>query len=95
MNSSPADLKEMFRTIWTLVEQDNFEAVNKMFRDNQPTSQTPLEMIALLRYAYAVRHNLPEYHIYLDAVAQELRLRGLDVERMLTGLPYYSIDRYP
>jgi hypothetical protein len=46
-------------------------------------------------YAYAVRHNLPEYHIYLDAVALELRLRGLDVERMLTGLPYYSIDRYP
>ncbi len=85
----------MFKTIWTLVDEDNFEAVNNMFRDNQPASQTPLEMIALLRYAYAFRHNLSEYPIYLDADAQELRSRGLDVERMLAGLPIYSIDRYP
>lgn len=95
MNSSDAALKELFKTIWTLVDEDNFTAINKMFQDNQPAKQTPLEMIALLRYAYSIRHNLPEYHIYLDAVALELRLRGLDVERMLAGLPIYSIDRYP
>lgn len=95
MNGSHVALKELFNTIWALADQENFAAINKMFQDKRPAEQTPWEMIALLRYSYSIRHHISEYYIYLDSVAQELRLRGLDVERMLSGLPVYSIDRYP
>lgn len=88
-------LKILFREIWQLAEQQSYSEIDKLFDKTPVSKQTVLEMVSLLRYTYAVRHNLKNYHIYLDEVAQELLARGLDVERILQGLPFYSIDRYP
>lgn len=89
------NLKNLFKQIWQLVEQQSYSEIDKLFDKTPVGEQAVLEMVSLLRYTYAVRHYLNNYHIYLDAVAQELLARGLDVERILHGLPFYSIDRYP
>ena len=88
-------LKTLFQQIWTWVEQQDYSSIDQLFEHATLQDQTVLQMVSLLRYTYSVRHNLNNYHIYLDAVAQELLARGLDVERILQGLPFYSIDRYP
>ena len=88
-------LKMLFRELCELIGQENYSAVDSWLLAAHPPNQTPLEMIALLRYTYSARHHLTQYHLYLDEVAMELRSRNMDVERMLAGLPYYSIDRYP
>ena len=89
------NLKNFFKQIWQLVEQQSYSEIDKLFDKTPVGEQTVLEMVSLLRYTHPVRHHLNNYHIYLDAVAQELLARGLDVERILYGLPFYSIDRYP
>ena len=88
-------LKTLFKQICTCVDQQDYISIDQLFEHATVKDQTVLQMVSLLRYTYAVRHNLNNYHIYLDAVAQELLARGLDVERILQGLPFYSIDRYP
>lgn len=88
-------LKMLFKELCELIGQENYNAIDSFLLAAHPPNQTPLEMVALLRYTFVARHNLVQYHLYLDEVAMELRSRGMDVERMLTGLPYYSIDRYP
>ena len=95
MNDSQQHLKSLFLQIWQWVELENYQEIDSLLNLSQPPSQTEVDMVALLRYTYSVRHHLTGYHIYLDAVAQELLRRGKDVEKILQGLPFYSIDRYP
>ena len=85
----------LFTELQTLIGQENYRGIDSFLLAAHPPTQTPLEMIALLRYTYTARHHLTQYHLYLDEVAMELRSRNMDVERMLAGLPCYSIDRYP
>jgi len=88
-------LKFLAREIFTLVGDERYQELDSILGNMDPTTQTEVEMVALLRYSYLARNHLINYHIYLDQVAQELLRRGLDVEKILHGLPLYSIDRYP
>jgi len=88
-------LKFLAREIFTLVGEERYQELDSILGNMDPTAQTEVEMVALLRYSYLARNHLINYHIYLDQEAQELLRRGLDVEKILHGLPLYSIDRYP
>ena len=88
-------LKFLAREIFTLVGEERYQELDSILGNMDPTTQTEVEMVALLRYTYLARNHLVNYHIYLGQVAQELLRRGLDVEKILHGLPLYSIDRYP
>ena len=88
-------LKFLAREIFTLVGEERYQELDSILGNMDPTTQTEVEMVALLRYTYLARNHLVNYHIYLDQVAQELLRRGLDVEKILHDLPLYSIDRYP
>ena len=94
-NVSSTHLKFLAREIFTLVGEERYQELDSILGNMDPTTQTEVEMVALLRYSYLARNHLINYHIYLDQVAQELLRRGLDVEKILHGLPLYSIDRYP
>ena len=95
MNDMSTHLKFLAREIFTLVGDERYQELDSILGNMDPTAQTEVEMVALLRYSYLARNHLVNYHIYLDQVAQELLRRGLDVEKILHGLPLYSIDRYP
>ena len=95
MSNEYQHLKTLASEIFRLMANESWTEMDSILSNMQPTIQTEVEMVALLRYTYLVRHHLTCYHIYLDAVAQELLHRGKDVERILQGLPFYSIDRYP
>ena len=99
-NYETAGFDERGRYRWRLAlhpedQRVLFYRIDSLLNLSQPSGQTEVDMVALLRYTYSVRHHLTCYHIYLDAVAQELLRRGKDVEKILQGLPFYSIDRYP
>jgi hypothetical protein len=88
-------LKTLAAEIFQLIGEENYSQLDSILANVCPAEQTEVEMLALLRYSFSARHHLVNYHIYLDQVAQELLSRGKDVEMLLRGLPFYSIDRYP
>ena len=83
------------REILSLVAWQNWNKIDRILFESHPRYQSLADMIELLDCLHPVRHQLEEYHIYLDAVATELRRRGLDADVILKDYPLYSIDRYP
>ena len=81
-----SDMQALFNDIHSLLDQGQFDSVNELLETAVPVNMTPIEMVALLRYSYAVRHHLANWNDLLARVGTELQSRNLDVNILLRGL---------
>lgn len=83
---SDVQLGDLFDDIWDNFELAMFDNVDAALRDTDVTTLHVVSILALIRFTYSRRDDLPHWKRFLDAGRFELKARGMDADNLLRGL---------
>jgi hypothetical protein len=79
-------LRYMFSNIMFHVENEDFDALDNVFKSLKPEDIHTQLMGAFLRAVYFTRERIPNWFVFRDLCRDEIVKRGEDVDVRLVGL---------
>ena len=80
-------LAGLLKGVNELIEGENFDQLSKVLAAVEMKDATPEALIALARYTSPARARLNAWRAFVREVREELSSRGVEVDRLMVGLP--------